>query len=106
MSGLRAALLGEAPTSFRILLPPGWRQFGVDDASRAALEALIRDRLKPAGRPDLDAQLRSMLARFALVIASPLVRNTAPVRSIASARAASTMRSAMLCVQSTTQPRE
>lgn len=64
MSGLRDELLGAAPTSFRVLLPPGWRQFGVDDASRAALEALIRDRLKPAGRPDLDAQLRSMVRRY------------------------------------------
>ncbi|HEX6956025.1 MAG TPA: hypothetical protein VF156_14225 [Agromyces sp.] len=64
MSILRDELLGAAPTSFRVLLPPGWRQFGVDDASRAALEALIRDRLKPAGRPDLDAQLRSMVRRY------------------------------------------
>jgi hypothetical protein len=64
VSSLRAELLGQAPTSFRVLLPPGWRQFGVDDASRAALEALIRDRLKPAGRPDLDAQLRSMVRRY------------------------------------------
>jgi hypothetical protein len=64
MSSLRDELLGEAPTSFRVLLPAGWRQFGVDDASRAALEALIRDRLKPAGRPDLDAELRSMVRRY------------------------------------------
>lgn len=64
MSILRDELLGAAPTSFRVLLPPGWRQFGIDDASRAALEALIRDRLKPAGRPDLDAQLRSMVRRY------------------------------------------
>lgn len=64
MSGLRDELLGGAPTSFRILMPPGWRQFGVDDASCAALESLIRDRLKPAGRPDLDAQLRSMVRRY------------------------------------------
>lgn len=64
MSGLREELMGEIPTSFRVLLPPGWRQFGVDDESRAALEALIRDRLKPAGRPDVDAQLRSMVRRY------------------------------------------
>ena len=64
MSSLREELLGETPTSFRVLLPPGWRQFGVDDASRAALEALIRDRLKPAGRPDLDAQLRSLVRQY------------------------------------------
>lgn len=61
---LRDELISETPTSFRVLMPPGWRQFGVDDASRAALESLIRDRLKPAGRPDLDAQLRSMVRRY------------------------------------------
>jgi hypothetical protein len=64
VSRLRDELLGAAPTSFRILLPPGWRQFGVDDASRAALESLVRDRLRPAGRPDLDAQLRAMVRRY------------------------------------------
>lgn len=64
MSTLREELLGATPTSFRVLLPPGWRRFGVDDASRAALEAVIRERLKPAGRPDLDAQARSMVRRY------------------------------------------
>lgn len=64
---LRDELLGIEPDSsdltFRLALPPGWRMFSVDDAGKAALLALVRDRGKAAGRPDIDAHVRSIAAK-------------------------------------------
>ena len=51
---LRDELLGTEPDTsdltFRIALPPGWRMFSVDEAGKAALLALVRDRGRALGR--------------------------------------------------------
>lgn len=50
-----------APTTFRLLLPPGWSQHPVTDAGRAALARNLRQRFQALNRPDLEAQLLAML---------------------------------------------
>lgn len=51
------------PSTFRLLLPPGWAQHRPNEEGRKALALSIRDRFKQAGRPDLDAKLTFMLNR-------------------------------------------
>ncbi len=50
-----------APTGFHILMPPGWQRYLVDDDGKRTFEARISARMKQLGRPDLDAQLRSLI---------------------------------------------
>lgn len=50
-----------APTGFHIMMPPGWRRFTVDVEGKRALVSVLADRMKEAGRPDLDAQARTMV---------------------------------------------
>ncbi|SFS03379.1 hypothetical protein SAMN04487783_0742 [Agrococcus baldri] len=50
-----------SPTGYHLLLPPGWRGFSVDDAGLAAVQRLVSARFRELGRPDLDAQMRTLL---------------------------------------------
>ncbi|MBT2516694.1 hypothetical protein J7E29_04550 [Streptomyces sp. ISL-90] len=50
-----------APTGFHIMMPPGWTRFIVDDEGKRQLVARMSARLKNAGRPDLDAQARTLI---------------------------------------------
>lgn len=50
-----------APTGFHIMMPPGWARYTVDDAGKRALIARISERMKALGRPDLDAQSRTLV---------------------------------------------
>lgn len=65
MTSLADELRGSAPapSSFRLLLPPGWLQYPVDDDARARLLASVHGRFKQLGRPDLDAQLTAMVRK-------------------------------------------
>lgn len=52
-----------APTTFRVLLPPGWAQHQPNEEGRKRLAESIRARFKKAGRPDLEVKLSFMLNR-------------------------------------------
>ncbi|MBG6238975.1 hypothetical protein IWX78_001954 [Mycetocola sp. CAN_C7] len=52
-----------APSTFRVLLPPGWAQHQPNEEGRQKLAESIRARFKQAGRPDLDVKLSFMLNR-------------------------------------------
>jgi hypothetical protein len=45
-------------SGFRILLPPGWSRYRVDDEGRKAFIAKLSARVKQAGNPELDVRLR------------------------------------------------
>ncbi|MBS1696794.1 MAG: hypothetical protein JST25_00115 [Actinobacteria bacterium] len=49
-----------ALSGFRIMMPPGWSQYRVDEEGRKAFIARIAERMKQIGRPDLDVQIRMM----------------------------------------------
>ena len=53
-----------SPTSFRILLPPGWRQSGVDEKARFELEKTLRDKFRSAALPEAEAEIRRMIRRY------------------------------------------
>ena len=53
----------QAPSTFRVLLPPGWTQHQTNDAGKKHLADSIRARFKQAGRPDLDVKLGFMVNR-------------------------------------------
>lgn len=53
----------DAPTGYHLMLPEGWRGFQVDDDGLAELRRLASDRCRALGRPDLEAQLRQLLAQ-------------------------------------------
>lgn len=50
-----------APSGFHIMMPPGWKRYTVDVEGKRALVSVLSDRMKEAGRPDLDAQSRTMV---------------------------------------------
>lgn len=50
-----------APTGFHILMPPGWDRYLVDEAGKQSFRAKISERMKELGRPDLDAQMRTLI---------------------------------------------
>lgn len=50
-----------APSGFHILMPPGWRRVTVDDAGKKELIADVSARMRELGRPDLDAQARTLI---------------------------------------------
>jgi hypothetical protein len=52
-----------APSTFRVLLPPGWTSHQPNESGRAQLTASIRARFKQAGRPDLEVKLAFMVNR-------------------------------------------
>lgn len=49
------------PTGFTIAMPPGWRQYLVDDEGRKELTAQLSRRFKELGRPDLDVEGRMLI---------------------------------------------
>lgn len=51
----------EAPTGFHIMMPPGWSRYLADDEGKKALIAKTTARMKELGRPDLDAQARTLV---------------------------------------------
>lgn len=51
------------PSTFRLLLPPGWVQHRPNEDGRKELALNIRARFKQVGRPDLEAKLTYMLNR-------------------------------------------
>lgn len=63
---LKAELSGRppTPTSFRMLLPPGWRGFGVDEGAEQTMAGLLRARFQQAARPELEAAVRANVARY------------------------------------------
>lgn len=52
-----------APSTFRVLLPPGWTQHQPNESGRKQLTDSIRARFKQAGRPDLEVKLSFMVHR-------------------------------------------
>jgi len=50
-----------APAGFRISLPPGWSRYLVDDEGKRALIHKTSARMKALGRPDLDAEARTLV---------------------------------------------
>ena len=48
---------------FRMLLPRGWEEYAVTNETAEALARRASERMRPLGRPDLDAQLSSQLHR-------------------------------------------
>ena len=54
-------LVTAAPTGYHLLVPPGWRRFTADLEGKQQLIALASAKLKPLGRPDIDAQVRTMI---------------------------------------------
>lgn len=51
------------PSSFRVLLPPGWTQHQPNESGRKQLTDSIRSRFKQAGRPDVEVKLTFMVNR-------------------------------------------
>ena len=49
-----------ALTGFRILLPPGWSQYRVDEDGRAQFVAKLSARMKQIGNPEFDIRLRML----------------------------------------------
>ncbi|MCP2635104.1 hypothetical protein K0817_000810 [Microbacterium sp. HD4P20] len=49
-----------ALTGFRILMPPGWSQYRVDEAGRARFMEKLSARMKQIGNPELDVRLRML----------------------------------------------
>lgn len=49
------------PKGFHILMPPGWRRFAADEAGRRELTALVSERMKALGRPELDVEARLLI---------------------------------------------
>lgn len=47
-------------SGFRVLLPPGWSRYRVDDDGRKAFIAKLSARVKQAGNPELDVRLRML----------------------------------------------
>ncbi|PJJ73262.1 hypothetical protein CLV46_2848 [Diaminobutyricimonas aerilata] len=52
------------PASYRIALPPGWRQFTADAAGESALLNLATNRFRRAGRPDVEAVVRRRVTQY------------------------------------------
>lgn len=50
-----------APIGFHIMMPPGWVRYLVDDDGKRALIAQTSARMRELGRPDLDAQARTLV---------------------------------------------
>jgi len=50
-----------APTGYHLLVPPGWRRFTADLEGKQQLIALASAKLKSLGRPDIDAQVRTLI---------------------------------------------
>lgn len=46
---------------YSFALPSGWRSVPVNDDGYAAMAALLREKLKPLGRPDIEAQWQQRL---------------------------------------------
>lgn len=65
MSALRLELGGapERPT-MRMLIPSGWRAVKVDEEGSAELVDQLRDQIKRAGRPDVDAYLSTSVTTW------------------------------------------
>lgn len=49
-----------ALSGFRLLLPPGWSRYRVDDDGRKAFIAKLSARMKQVGDPELDVRLRML----------------------------------------------
>lgn len=50
-----------SPTGFHIMMPPGWVRYLADDEGKKALIAKTSARMRELGRPDLDAQARTLV---------------------------------------------
>lgn len=50
------------PTGFHIMMPAGWQRYRVDDEGKRALTAQVSARMKALGRPDLDVEVRLLVA--------------------------------------------
>lgn len=81
---------------YRLLFPPGWAEYGVDEDAERDLLVRTRAKIKPLGRPDLDfsitssikssfRQLRSRDA-FALYLPSELAGDAVLPMSITASR--------------------
>lgn len=46
---------------YRLLFPPGWAEYGVDEGAERDLLVRTRAKIKPLGRPDLDFSLTSSI---------------------------------------------
>ena len=49
-----------ALTGFRIMMPPGWSQYPVDEAGRQRFLAKVSERAKALRQPELDVRLRML----------------------------------------------
>lgn len=49
-----------ALSGFRIMMPPGWSQYRVDDEGRKQFIAKVSARMKQLGQPELDVRLRML----------------------------------------------
>ncbi|QMU97094.1 hypothetical protein FVO59_07535 [Microbacterium esteraromaticum] len=49
-----------ALTGFRIMMPPGWSQYRVDEESRQRFVAKVSERAKALGQPEFDVRLRML----------------------------------------------
>lgn len=58
------AAASAAPGGFHIMMPPGWVRYLVDAEGKAALLAQTAARMRQLGRPDYDAQVRSMVQSY------------------------------------------
>jgi hypothetical protein len=58
------------PAGYTLLTPPDWGRFPATPEGRDELTALLTARFKAVGRPDLDAETRSMVRRQWQVLAS------------------------------------
>lgn len=52
------------PVSYRIAVPPGWRQFTPDPTGEAAMTAHAVGRFRQAGRPDVEAVVRRRIREY------------------------------------------
>lgn len=51
----------QPPQGYHLMLPPGWRGFPVDDEGLAEVQRLVGAKARAISRPDVEAQLRTVL---------------------------------------------
>lgn len=58
---MTSAATASPPTGFHIMMPPGWQRYLVNDSGKRALVQKTSERMKALGRPDLDAEARTLI---------------------------------------------